>query len=151
MQTPVHSQADEELRDLCFFSCLSHLSNSWQKLHLHLSAMKDGEWCAHKPARLELSELTPALTHSAEGTCHSSSQSPDHGMQFHSCHTKYFKQLFFAKSEHVYKLRDHLGTKPIQEKACFYFGTAAWSKRVQIPGLSQLESVYGRGLKHRLG
>lgn len=57
---------------------------------------------------------------------------------------------FFAKSEHIHKARGHLRTKPVQEKACFYFGTTAWSKRVQIPGLSQLEPVYGRGLKHRL-
>lgn len=55
----------------------------------------------------------------------------------------------FAKSEHIHKLRDHLRTKPDQEKACFYFGTAAQRERVQIAGFSQLDFVGGGGLKHR--
>lgn len=149
MQTPMHSsQADDGFYDLCFLSCISHFSNSWQKLHLHLSATKDERWYAHKPACLELSELTPALTMSF---CRGHllllwSVTRPWCAQFHSCHTEYFKRLgFFAKSEHIYNPRDHLRTKPVQEKACFYFGTAAWSKRVQIPGLSQLELVYGGG------
>lgn len=91
------------------------------------------------------------LCHSAEGTCYSSGQSPDHGVfSFTAVMLNILNDWVFAKSEHIHKPRDHLRTKPIQEKACFYFGTAAWRKRVQIPGVSQLESVYGGGLKHRL-
>lgn len=95
-------------------------------------------WLRHRPR------------HSAEGTCYSSGQSPDHSAHSFTAVTLNISNgCFFAKSEHIHKLRDHLRTKPVQGKACFYFGTAAWSKRVQIPRLSQLDSVCGGGLKHR--
>lgn len=88
------------------------------------------------------------MCHSAEGICYSSGQSPDHGVHtFTAVTSNILNDYFFAKSEHIHKPRDHLRTKPVQEKACFYSGTAAWSKRLHIPGLSQLESVYGEGLK----
>ena len=85
--------------DFCFLSCISCFSNSWQKLHLHLSATKDEGQCVHKPARLELSELMPALTVSF---CRGhllllQSVTRPWCAQFHSCHAEYFKLLVFCQ------------------------------------------------------
>lgn len=103
MQTPMHSQAADGFYDLCFLSCISRFSNSWQKLHLHLSATKDEGWCVQKPARLELSELMPALTVSfcrGHLLLLQSVTRPCCAL-FHSCHAEYFKWLVFLPSQNT--------------------------------------------------
>lgn len=92
------------------------LSNSWQMLlHPHLSAVKGEGWCAHKPAWLELPDLTQVL---AASFCRGhlllfGSVTRPRCAQLHSCHIECSKQLGFCQ------VRTHSQTeRSSQDKAC---------------------------------
>lgn len=109
------SQAANGFYDLCFLSCISRFSNSWQKLHLHLSATKDKGWCATNQRGWSCQNWRQRwLCHSAEGTRYSSGQSPDHSMHsFTAVMLHILNDWFFCQ------VRTHSQTqRSSQDKAC---------------------------------